>query len=614
MMSEPLEAETPASPLLPTKRVRRWRVADLLAEANLPHRISQVIEKTVRQTRLWRGERAEVARELIAHFSDGLETGASADALVNGFGDSRAAAVLIRRAKKRQRPALWRAARRACQGIGILLLFLIAVYAYFFIRFNTAVPTPTRDFLVEINARSIGIAESDRAWPLYRQAMLAIPGFPEREPLLERLNDITAFPNLESGTDEWNAVLEIYPHYQPALEIVRKAAAKPSLGRILHYTPEDDLVAHLNLTPIHGVSGIEPPMLLTILLPELNEFRNMAKWLAFDLRLAASEGDGRRAFADLLAIYSMADHLAEAPFLISSMVAMAIHNIGKMQLEWMLKNHASLLSDRDLTLLSHRLAIIDYRRLASTAFATERFGFPDILQHMFSDDGCGSGRLTPQGVKLLDVLMSSVIDVLNTDAGLTFLGPVASAAVASRRDQLNKHDELMTIIERHVNTPLWELDETLTGQIELMKASRVVFVRYYPLVLLFPASEQAIMNFAYARQHRDATLVAIALEIHRRRAGGYPESLAELSPTLLPRIPDDQYSGRAIGYVLRDNQPVIYSVGVDRDDDGGIPPVDGNSVASRWMPPSTVKQFLSKPGYVAQSLDGDWILWPTPER
>ncbi|NOY28644.1 MAG: hypothetical protein GXP28_00285, partial [Planctomycetes bacterium] len=48
-----------------------WRYA--LAEADLPSEIADTIFHVVNKTRLWNGERIDVAQELVAHFQDGLE-------------------------------------------------------------------------------------------------------------------------------------------------------------------------------------------------------------------------------------------------------------------------------------------------------------------------------------------------------------------------------------------------------------------------------------------------------------------------------------------------------------------------------------------------------------
>ena len=76
----------------------------LLADANLPEPLPQLVRQVVRRTRLFRLEKVAVAEELIAHFLDGLEAGRCAGELATSFGDPVQTARLIGRGKRRNRP------------------------------------------------------------------------------------------------------------------------------------------------------------------------------------------------------------------------------------------------------------------------------------------------------------------------------------------------------------------------------------------------------------------------------------------------------------------------------------------------------------------------------
>src|SRR5688572_13029944 len=65
----------------------RVTVRRTISAAALPATIEGMIERVIRRTRLWKREKLEVARELLAHFADGLEAGRSSDELVKAFGD-----------------------------------------------------------------------------------------------------------------------------------------------------------------------------------------------------------------------------------------------------------------------------------------------------------------------------------------------------------------------------------------------------------------------------------------------------------------------------------------------------------------------------------------------
>ena len=99
---------TPIVDLLRLRLTARLDLKGIIAAADLPEPLRQTVRSVVRATHLWRSEKVDVAHELIDHFTDGLAAGRSAEALIESFGDPKQAARLIRRAKRRGRPLLWR--------------------------------------------------------------------------------------------------------------------------------------------------------------------------------------------------------------------------------------------------------------------------------------------------------------------------------------------------------------------------------------------------------------------------------------------------------------------------------------------------------------------------
>jgi len=77
--------------------------------------------------------------------------------------------------------------------------------------------------------------------------------------------------------------------------------------------------------------------------------------------------------------------------------------------------------------------------------------------------------------------------------------------------------------------------------------------------------DKMIDNF---EQNRRITMVAVALEMYKLDKGRYPERLDALSPTYLPAVPTDVFSGKAMMYKTRDKTYDLYSVGPNNKDDG----------------------------------------------
>jgi hypothetical protein len=88
--------------------------------------------------------------------------------------------------------------------------------------------------------------------------------------------------------------------------------------------------------------------------------------------------------------------------------------------------------------------------------------------------------------------------------------------------------------------------------------------------LLLPAGAKTALKFATSEALRRSALVAVAIERHRLdHNGALPADLASLVPQYLKEVPLDPYDGQPIRYAQRPKGYVVYSVGVDRRDDGG---------------------------------------------
>ena len=86
----------------------------------------------------------------------------------------------------------------------------------------------------------------------------------------------------------------------------------------------------------------------------------------------------------------------------------------------------------------------------------------------------------------------------------------------------------------------------------------------------------ALATYDTHRAHEQGTRIMIALQIHRRLHGAYPETLDALAPDILPEIPVDSLSGGAFVYRLDGDGYLLYSMGRDGiDDSAGITgPID----------------------------------------
>jgi hypothetical protein len=571
-----------------------------LAAANLPAPIHQLIAQTVHRTRLWRSEKAEVAEELIAHFADGLERGQSIDQLIDAFGSIAATARLIRRGKNRNRPLAWKALRVLGQLIA-LLLFVCAVAA---IRFFMGEPVHSVDYVGQIQQASEQAPLTDRAWPLYRKGLL-LSG------LNHRNDDLVDLFDSRPGDKAWRAARTWLKEHEDALQIFRLASAKPALGFVLgpggsYYTDPE----------LYGSGHQSPPDLMpedstiAILLPFLNDARLIADALGADAVLANEENDGPRCVADIDAMLCIAGQLHRLnAFLVTDLVAVGIRQLALGSADQILAHGPQSLSDDHLRRLAHRLADGDH---AADLFdlSGERINFADNLQHVYSDDGHGDGRITPAGIRFLqrieDAENSSYASPPATHGiGDWLLWAPLPIVALSRREAAAQFDHLMNMAEFQFSQPLRDVRVFAADhEIEAMKASALDRWRYKMLISftprLFRAQQVAEQYFG----HRDGVVVGIALELYHRRHAVYPSSLQTLVPDLLPAIPADRITGDPVHYTVRDGIPIVYSVGADRKDDGGVPAVTDSDMQGL---PDPAAQWNVPPNKAAH---GDWILYP----
>jgi hypothetical protein len=107
-----------------------------------------------------------------------------------------------------------------------------------------------------------------------------------------------------------------------------------------------------------------------------------------------------------------------------------------------------------------------------------------------------------------------------------------------------------------------------------------------------PPEVNSMSQFAKGQFRADAASIACGLESYRLTKGIYPSSLSELPNS--QTLPLDAIGGEPYHYKLvSDKNYILYSVGWDRKDDGGI--------------------IVHRPGF-PESIDwdhGDWV-WPTP--
>jgi len=90
--------------------------------------------------------------------------------------------------------------------------------------------------------------------------------------------------------------------------------------------------------------------------------------------------------------------------------------------------------------------------------------------------------------------------------------------------------------------------------------------------MLLPALSNVILKSAAAQTAFNQAAIACALERYLLANGHFPEALEALAPKFISRLPNDVLTGEPYKYrSTKDGRFVLYSVGWDEKDDGGVP-------------------------------------------
>ncbi|MBK7405427.1 MAG: hypothetical protein IPJ41_12545 [Phycisphaerales bacterium] len=470
-------------------------------------------------------------------------------------------------------------------------------YPFLCWRFYGSHPVLSRNISAEHNARFANIPESDLAAPLYREALEhyeALLG--QQRGTLDR-----EWPEIYPGDPLWPDALAYLDRSSQVRDLLLRASAKPFAGFHLslhpHLYPDSEPAAD----PA-SVRESNPPA-LDLSLDSLGAYRAFARLLSVDARAAAESGDAARGAASLLAMFGIARHSGEHGLLISDLVALAIDHLCIQTLADVLVYHPDLFDDAQLRELERAQRAFRGGGPLRADFKSEEDFLADAAQRLYTDNGKGDGRICADGLRMIDTMAGGPGRL---SAGAAVFGPINAEFMPSRLEFTGKYHDAIHELEALEALPLWEWKERPADVVERSIATDALArAKFRMLLILLPAMGKALDVHETFTQTRDAGLVMIALARYRLDHGAYPAALVALVPDYLAQIPPDRFDGSPIKYRLTDEgTPLLYSVGANRTDDGGVP-CEGDTTGARamkWCPPAEAS--LAAPG--------DWILYPSP--
>jgi hypothetical protein len=337
-------------------------------------------------------------------------------------------------------------------------------------------------------------------------------------------------------------VLLALSKYDPVIEELRQASQLPYSRFPLDYDIEDPaeiLLPHL---------AILKPCSLALQLRAIAELQN---------------GQSGKALDDVkLALY-LAGSVRTEPFIITHLVRIAILRITLQPIYEGLAEHKW--SDAQLVELERDLAGLDFLPDYKLAMRGE-MGFQDGIVRYLRQHSERYLNLTSEDTGNNN---NSTVEFLVTAAMVSHLVPSGWFYQNQLRCARAVEEFYLPVVDVHQQTLMPALVRRADAAVEKERENLTPFNILESLML--PALGKAAERFAYGQESADLARVAIALERYRLAHGEYPESLDALTPQFIAKLPHDIINGQPLHYRrASDGQFVLYSVGWNETDDGGV--------------------------------------------
>jgi hypothetical protein len=290
--------------------------------------------------------------------------------------------------------------------------------------------------------------------------------------------------------------------------------------------------------------GVRYPMRfadgIAMLLPHAQRLRGAARLLALEAHVKAHEGDVAGAAQAIHTGFVTARTLEHDPILVVLFVRIACDSVARGQIEQLVSRVE--FSDADLEGLRADLQKARYQPQLSRALQGERVVG---LATMRNPVALGNEAPPMGGLPFFrgndTRCYLQCLELMVSQAKL----PPSQALAGVKKFDADLAE--MT----GASSPLARLRNSMTS-------------------LLVPALGAVFSAAARGTASNDTADVALAVEQFRRRHGKLPERLDELMPEFIPAVPADAFDGNPLRYVVGRDRYIVYSVGQDLIDQGGL--------------------------------------------
>lgn len=318
-------------------------------------------------------------------------------------------------------------------------------------------------------------------------------------------------------------------------------------------------------------------MLVSVLLPGVAACRDVSRAFTARAMLRLGEGKLDEARADLLSAHRLAGHVGSGPTLIEGLVGIACESMavgGDVALA-----HSGKLSADDARAYAAELAKISpLVDMVGKIDLTERYMYLDCAMTLAVKGPEGIGELAGGGSDGLDKAIGKLLGL----AAIDWNEPLKIGnqwydrmVEAGRKTPYDKKIEALDAFDDELKKLVEESRDPLTmaRRILLSGSPGKAVGRQMGnilIALLLPAVRMAVIAEDRQMEQLKLARLALLLAAYRAEHDAYPETLDALAPKYIKELPRDHFTGEALRYRRTDAGYLLYSVGPNRTDDGGV--------------------------------------------
>jgi hypothetical protein len=286
--------------------------------------------------------------------------------------------------------------------------------------------------------------------------------------------------------------------------------------------------------------------------PHLDGLRNLAQLPDYAAMLAAEGGDGHAAAEHIAQIAALARTLENEPILVSQLVRLSVLRIGVRRFERALS--LTKFSDEDLRRLENVFAAASGTNCMTRALIGERAWVISALRARdFGGLLSNPGAPTPK----------------RPGASELILFPLMRISGFLERDLRFYLEYMDKIVTQSQPGPPRSLGISDITEAYATEARR----KYYVFTgLTVPALARISRREAEGLAFLRLAETACAIERFAIAKGSFPGALSDLAPNFRVQVAADPFDGQLLRYKRLDDGYVLYSIGPDVHDDGGIEP------------------------------------------